>query len=888
MSDQASKSDVVFLLAEEFLEKHRRGERPSLGDYVDRHPELADRIREVFPAIAMMENALVDEALAGDHTGPVTQLANAIPSVGQLGDFRIIREIGRGGMGVVYEAEQVSLGRRVALKVLPQQGLTGSSNLQRFRLEARAAARLQHPNIVPVFGVGEQDGLHYYAMQYIAGQGLDMVFAKLKAGASSDPTVTLVAIERSLRESAQAGANAEVGSSTGGPSTGDGSPANGSRAEGSQYRVSAHHPLLDVPASSRSGTLDATVTQAETTYYRSVARVGLQVAAALAYAHSHGILHRDIKPSNLLLDDLGTVWVTDFGLAKAEGSDALTHTGDVVGTLRYMAPERFDGWSAPRSDIYSLGVTLYELLTLRLLFEEPNRAKLIKRVAHELPPAPRKLQPKIPRDLETIVLKAIAKEPAQRYASAEEMAEDLRRFLADRPIKARRAGAAERVWRWSRRNPALAVALSSLFLILAAGCITATVLWRRAERQRARAEANFGRARAAVDDYLNKIGESQLKNVPGLQPLRRDLLGSALRFYEDFVKERGDDPTLKAGLAGAELRLARIQHEMGSESESQATLRQAMQLYETAARDRSLDPGLRDGLAQCCVQLGIAQMPSDQALAQFQRAIPIWQALCQAEPGSTVYQGRLANAYNLVAVLHDMRGHLSESARAHEQSFKLRRALVAAQPGDPSFQNALASTLNNLGVLLDKTCPGGDEKIAMFRRPVEHSRIAYAAAPQIVRYGRFLIVALRNVGSSEFAMEHSDSALRAFLESLDVSRRLVRENPAIRSLRRELLQDCQSAGDIYRAQGREAAAVQTHRQAIEFFDSLPRENGRDIFNVACFYALCAPGRLSTLAPCPARPSAPSAGATPIPRWRSSSRRLPRATKTPPPSGCATS
>jgi tetratricopeptide (TPR) repeat protein len=552
--------------------------------------------------------------------------------------------------------------------------------------------------------------------------------------------------------------------------------------------------------------------------------------------------------------------VTDFGLAKAEGSDALTQTGDLVGTLRYMAPERFDGWSDPRSDIYSLGVTLYELLTLCPLFEEPNRARLIKRVTHELPPSPRKLQPQVPRDLETIVLKAIAKEPAQRYASAEEMADDLRRFLADRPIKARRTSGAERLWRWSRRNPALAVSLSSLFLVLAIGCIGATVLWRRAERQRAiadglrdlsdtrlteaerqraRAEANFARARAAVDDYLNQISESQLKSVPGLQPLRRDLLRSALRFYEDFVKERGDDPTLIAGLAAAQLRLAKIQHEIGVEPQAQDTLRQAIKLYETASRNRPDDPGLRDGLAQCCVQMGVAQIPSDQALGRFERATTLWQALRQTEPANTLYQRELANTYNLIAVVHEQRGRLAESLRAHEQAFALRRALVAAHPDDPSFQNALAATLNNLGVLLDKTSPEHQEKLAMFRRAVEHSRIACAAAPEVVQYGRFLIAELRNIGASEYELGHPDRALLAFRESLEVSRRLVRENPAIVSLRRELLQDYRSVGDILGAEGRPAEAVQNYRQAIELVDALPRETAQDFFTIACFLAVCA-------------------------------------------------
>jgi WD40 repeat protein len=207
--------------------------------------------------------------------------------------------------------------------------------------------------------------------------------------------------------------------------------------------------------------------QTETQYCRGVAQVGVQVAEALAYAHKQRILHRDIKPSNLLLDTRGTVWITDFGLAKAEGSDDLTSTGDIVGTLRFMAPERFQGEADPRSDVYSTGITLYEMLTLRPAFADSNRAGLIERVTHQDPPQPRKLNPHIPRDLETIVLKAIAKDPADRYPSAEALAEDLRRFLADRPIRARRASLVERTWRWCRRNPAVASLLAAVGVLLA-------------------------------------------------------------------------------------------------------------------------------------------------------------------------------------------------------------------------------------------------------------------------------------------------------------------------------------------------------------------------------------------------------------------------------------
>ena len=184
-------------------------------------------------------------------------------------------------------------------------------------------------------------------------------------------------------------------------------------------------------------------------YVRSVARIGVQVAEALEYAHQQGILHRDIKPSNLLLDAQGEVWVTDFGLAKDQDSDELTRTGDIVGTLRYMAPERFDGWSDPRSDVYALGATLYELLTLRPAFDESDRVKLIDQVLHEGAMPLRQLDRRIPRDLETIVLKGLAKEPGERYATAGQLAEDLRRFVAGKPILARRSSAFERSWRWS-------------------------------------------------------------------------------------------------------------------------------------------------------------------------------------------------------------------------------------------------------------------------------------------------------------------------------------------------------------------------------------------------------------------------------------------------------
>jgi hypothetical protein len=233
--------------------------------------------------------------------------------------------------------------------------------------------------------------------------------------------------------------------------------------------------------------------------------LGVQVAEALEYAHHQGILHRDIKPSNLLLDTAGTVWVTDFGLAKAEDSQELTHPGDVVGTLRYMAPERLEGRADPRSDIYSLGLTLYELLTLRPALDDGYRARLMERIRQESPPLPSRIDRRIPRDLETIVLKAIVKEPGGRYATAAALAEDLRRFLADRPIQARRTPLLERAWRWCRRNPALAGMTATVALMLAVvafGGLTAALIYGRVADQERQARRDVEEKKNELDTHL--------------------------------------------------------------------------------------------------------------------------------------------------------------------------------------------------------------------------------------------------------------------------------------------------------------------------------------------------------------------------------------------------
>jgi hypothetical protein len=363
MNTSSDGRNPVEALAEEFLDRKRRGEQPSLREYLERYPALADEIRDLFPALVMMEDLGDSSGAAtgsqrGDGTAAVTTRLE------RLGDYRILREIGRGGMGIVYEAEQESLRRRVALKVLSASALMDSQQVRRFEREARAAANLHHTNIVPVFGVGHQDGHHYYVMQFIAGLGLDVVLEDLRRLRRAKAEAGPVAAEPEARRAAGPMAAEVARSLITGRFAGDGPIPLGetvtdSHAEENrtapppvapEVRPVADPSPVVLPGSSELSALS----DSDRRYYQSIARICVQVAEALEYANRQGVLHRDIKPSNLLLDGRGNVWVADFGLAKTAEPDDLTHTGDILGTIRYMAPERFQGKCDPRSDVYSL------------------------------------------------------------------------------------------------------------------------------------------------------------------------------------------------------------------------------------------------------------------------------------------------------------------------------------------------------------------------------------------------------------------------------------------------------------------------------------------------------------------------------------------------------
>jgi tetratricopeptide (TPR) repeat protein len=427
--------DSVARALEEYLEAAEAGKAPPREEFLARYPEQAEYLDGCLAALHFIGRAAERPRSVAAGVAEVQPPEHV---TGQLGDFRLLREVGRGGMGVVYEAEQVSLGRRVALKVLPFAATMDPRHLQRFHNEARAAACLHHPHIVPVFGVGCERAVHFYAMQFIEGQTLAAVIANQRQRdgraplPEAQPTTTHV----------------------------PGQPA----------------PVTETTPRGAASTERA---PADRAYFRRMAELGIQAAEALDHAHQLGIVHRDVKPANMLVDERGGLWVTDFGLAHMQSDARLTMTGDLVGTLRYMSPEQALAKRVVvdhRTDVYSLGATLYELLTLEPAFAGNDRQELLRQIAFEEPAPPRRVKRAIPAELETIVLKALEKNPADRYATARELADDLRRFLADEPIRARRAGVVSRGRKWARRHPA-SVAAGAAALTVAAAALCGAIGW---------------------------------------------------------------------------------------------------------------------------------------------------------------------------------------------------------------------------------------------------------------------------------------------------------------------------------------------------------------------------------------------------------------------------
>jgi serine/threonine protein kinase len=557
-----------------YLQAAEAGRAPDRRACLARYPDLAADLARFFAGQDEVERAAgplrAAAAVApspaakprGDYIAQVAGDPAGVPGdLGQLGDFRLLREAGRGGMGVVYEAVQLSLGRRVALKVLPFAATMDPRQLQRFYNEARAAASLDHPHIVHVHAVGSERGVHYYAMQFIDGQTVEALIRQLRGAGGEGSGV--IAGAGPLADSTTDEPNGAPGPAAGGPSG----------------------PPPDTIPEARAGASTRPQLR-DRGHCRRVAELGTQAAEALEYAHGLGVVHRDVKPANLMLDAHGELWVTDFGLARTAADSGLTLTGDLLGTLRYMSPEQAlakHGLVDHRTDVYALGATLYELLTLRPAVDGLDREEILRRVAFEEPASPRALDRSIPADLETVVLKALAKEPKERYATARELADDLRRFLESRPILARRPALAQRALKWAGRHRAVVGAAALLLAVVTAGSLLSTwLVWQErgqtltearakdealaqkgralSEKQEAlaRADANFLKALDGVGQTVEGLGPYRTDFPPEVAAVRAEVLKRAKDYFVAFLQENEQDPTLRLETLLAHSRLADV------------------------------------------------------------------------------------------------------------------------------------------------------------------------------------------------------------------------------------------------------------------------------------------------------------------------------------------
>jgi serine/threonine protein kinase len=750
----------VDLIGEEYMVRQQWGDRPSQTQYLARFLHQAERLREKLARLdAEIPSELAPRSpetgtfTVGEHAGtkswsefawPASPTPALIcPSCGKSvespagatvrvaapprtspggraersGDepvipgYVILGELGRGGMGVVYKARQMALQRLVALKMILADQ-AGMRELQRFRREAEAVAQLQHPHIVQVYEVGEQAGRPYISFEYVEGGNL----AQKLSGT----------------------------------------------------------PQLPAPS----------------------AQLVEILARAIHVAHHRGIIHRDLKPGNVLLARNNSPQavplgenaeereryepkITDFGLVKRLDNEiGQTQTGEIMGTPTYMAPEQASGRTkdiGPAVDVYALGAILYELLTGRPPFRGATTLDTLDLVRTQEPVPPRRLQPKLPRDLETICLKCLRKEPHQRYASGEALAEDLRRFRAGEPIQARPVGSVERMWRWSRRKPLVASLSAALMLVFLTGFAGVVWQWRLAEHQRVRADQSFREARQAVDDYLIKITESKQLSDPSLAALRKDLLHAAQKYYQDFLERRGGDPALQAELATTSSRLASIHLQNHEQKEAAQFARQALELR---------------------------------------------QQLVDASPASIPGRRDLAASHDQLATVQGYAAQTTESLDNYEKARALRKLLIQESPDDPELQNDLAATYFNTALVLRRAGQRTAALDALDQAGDIWARLVHFHAG-VAKYQHHLAKNYGSIANVRYETE-PDLALRDYQQALKLFVQLTREHPAVFEYQVGLAATHHNIGWLLYQKNELAPALQSNESARQIREGLVR------------------------------------------------------------------
>jgi serine/threonine protein kinase/Tfp pilus assembly protein PilF len=824
----AAEDPRVAAVLQEYLTLLEAGARPDRAALLARHPDLAPTLAEAMDGLDFLYGAVNSRPRPAVEPFPTP---DGRPAPALLGDFRIVREVGRGGMGVVYEAEQVSLGRRVALKVLPFASALDARHLQRFKNEAQAAAHLHHTNIVPVFAVGSDRGVHYYAMQYIDGQTLaDLIRDLRRTRAEADHTHTAAT------------------PASDGPATGTNLP-----------------PMSGSPAAASTrpkAALTTSLPRRGPAYYKALARLGVQAAEALEYAHQMGVVHRDIKPANLLIDARGALWVTDFGLAQFHGGAELTVSGDVLGTVRYMSPEQAEGRRGldHRTDIYSLGVSLYELFTFHYPYPAQDRAGLLRQILGEEPRPPRRVRRGLPAELETIALKALAKEPSERYATAQELADDLKRFIEDQPILARRASVRQRIGKWARRHSGMVWMGAALAVLGVVGLSAATVItWRALAQKR----ESLGLTRKILDELYELATSGFPQESPRLLPKQKEFLLRARDYYQKVADEQGGDPTFDLERARAAVRMGDIENKLGNlpaadkayeqamallaplaprdaearrqlssahnsrgvllirrgqPVEAEAAFRRAVALQEQLLRELPDDPKVGFDLVAQTDNLGAAlhtQGRYEDARQTYATALETANTLLNKtpRPSDDILERKASVLYNLGAATFHLNRH-DEARRHWDESLAITRALAEKRPYEPQYEVELASHSFAVGAMnYDDGHMEEAERLARAAR----SRFAklvgqYANIPH---YQTAYAQALRLQARALRDLNRPTEAEAAYREGLGLMERLIRQVPEWAAARQELLSTRLDLANVLMDMGRADAAVALCRDALK-------------------------------------------------------------------------